>query len=112
VTTKSMLAIATFWTSMYGPLFVIVSVILFFDGESAGHTEGMPTWFVTLGLLHLATILLACVLLFYYLGYLIRTQRIDTERKVLWAFALLFGTIVAMPIFYWKYVRTDSESIY
>jgi len=57
-------------------------------------------FFITHGIV----MLLMVALMVFYVVYLFRTDKVDQQKKVLWAIALFMGAPIAMPIFWYLYV--------
>jgi uncharacterized membrane protein (DUF485 family) len=53
---------------------------------------------------HIAAMLLICILIASYIIYLFRTERVPKDKKALWAVVLFMGGIIAMPVFWFIYV--------
>ena len=100
-------------------------------GRPAGYPRGVRTWLlgaVTLWLpLYTAyflvfvlpqplliatlgtTLLLVAALLVIYLADAHRNRRVPDARRTPWAVALLVASVVAMPVYWWLYVRPTAR---
>ncbi|MCB8980930.1 MAG: hypothetical protein H6657_26285 [Ardenticatenaceae bacterium] len=58
-------------------------------------TDGLLIWFVAL--------------LIFYLVYLYKTEHVPAKERPFWAAALILGNIVAMPIFWYRYMWQTIE---
>ncbi|MCB8939912.1 MAG: hypothetical protein H6655_15990 [Ardenticatenaceae bacterium] len=47
--------------------------------------------------------------LVFYLAYLHKTNHVSTKERPFWTLALIVGNIVAMPIFWYRYVWQTIE---
>lgn len=108
------LAAFTAWPLIYMVLFfgfmLLMTSELVLDAELGGGTGGEPPMLMLLIFpLHLLTILEMLALEVVYIVYLFRTDRVDQDKKALWAVVLFLGNMIAMPIFWylhiWKHVR-------
>jgi len=59
--------------------------------------------------LHLVTALETVVLIVPYVVFLWHTDRVRQDKKALWTAVLVFGGIVAMPVFWYLYIRQDLK---
>ncbi len=64
--------------------------------------------FFTLNLIGLS---LTFVLLIGFLTHLYRNQKVHQNRKTIWTIALLFGSFLAMPIYWWMYIWPTKERV-
>jgi len=55
--------------------------------------------------IHLVAILLVFLLVAFYIVYLFRTDRVQGEKKALWAVVLFLGNLLAMPV---HFQRTEA----
>ena len=70
-------------------------------GESA---TGAPALFRYVFLLHLLTMVLMFALIALYLVHAFRTDLLPSDRRVLWVVVLLFGFVLAAPIYWYFYL--------
>jgi len=64
---------------------------------------------VYLNHVYVGTLLWIVSLLVFYLIHLFRIKRLDTERQILWAIVLLFGNVLAMPVYWYRYIWHQSH---
>lgn len=101
--TKILLGLATLWPFFYMLLFFIFvfSSVLFLS--SPGSESGEPIAFVTLFVLHLITMFWSLALTVFYIVNVFRNERVDKDKKVLWAVVLFMGNMIAMPVYWYLY---------
>ena len=58
--------------------------------------------------IHMTATLASFVLIGGYIIYLFRTDRVPQPKKALWAVVLFIGNMIAMPVFWYLYVRPAS----
>ena len=73
--------------------------------------QGVEQWFFLLMALHFAMILVAWVLVAFYLVFLFKTDRVAADKKALWAVVLFMAGLVAMPIFFWLYIWPERDAV-
>lgn len=100
-TTNLLLGLATLWPCAYMVLFFlfIFSTILFAPGSGTG----TPIGFATIFALHLLTMLVIAALTVFYMVNIFKNDRVDKDKKVLWAIAIFLGNMIAMPIYWYLY---------
>jgi hypothetical protein len=103
---KVCLGMATLWPVAYVILFLATVGYGALGGPTA--LEAFP--FELLLVLHLLTMLLGASLLVFYVSHLFRNDRVDKDKRSLWAIVLLLGSIVAMPIYWYAYVWTQDPA--
>lgn len=59
--------------------------------------------------LYVVTALETLALLVPYVVFLWNTDRVRQDKKALWTAVLVFGGIVAMPVFWYYYIRQDLK---
>ena len=99
---KILLGLATLWPFAYLALFFIFILSSFFF-LSAG-PEADPVSFRIIFLVHLLTMLWILALTVFYIVNVFRNERVDKDKKVLWAVVLFMGNIIAMPIYWYLYI--------
>ena len=73
-------------------------------GTPAPAASGFPEPFKYLFILHLLTMLLTFVLLAIYIVHAFRTDLLPNDKKAIWVVVLFFGSVVAMPIYWYFYM--------
>jgi hypothetical protein len=95
----------TLWPLFYAVLFVgltITSVKYFWFPEQ-------PAVLVAFRALHFGTMLLILGLTVFYLAFLFTSDRMPLYMKVAWVPALILASFVAMPLFFYLYVRPEGH---
>lgn len=110
-TAKLLLGLATFWPAAYMILFFvfIFSAILFSGGGGDG--AGPPTSFVLIFALHLFTMLVITGLTIFYIVNVFRNERVEKDKKALWAVVLFLGNLIAMPIYWYLYIWKPAPEV-
>jgi hypothetical protein len=100
---KLFLGVVTLWPLAYMILFFvfIFSTILF--GGPGGSPGAFPPSFVIIFGLHLLTMLVIMGLTIFYMVDVFRNDRVDKDKKVLWAIVIFMGNLIAMPIYWYLY---------
>ena len=102
---KILLGLATLWPFVYMILFfVFVFSSFLFLSSSAGHEAGPPVSFMIIFPLHLLTMLWIMALTVFYIVNVFRNERVEKDKKVLWAVVLFMGNLIAMPIYWYLYI--------
>ena len=110
--TKILLAIVTILPLTYMVFFFVVVSMLFafflFGGTSErDYLFGVLTVLVPL---HLGTIVLILALGVFYIHHLFENDRINQDKKVLWAVVLFMGNMISMPVYWYLYVWRNQLS--
>jgi hypothetical protein len=101
--TKILLGLGTLWPFIYLILFFIFvfSTVFFLAG---GNQQGdPPVIFFAVFALHFLTILWVMALTVFYMVNVFKNDRVDKDKKVLWAVVLFMGNMIAMPIYWYLY---------
>jgi hypothetical protein len=64
----------------------------------------------TLVLLHFTCLLLIVSLLIYYLRHVYQNRDLTAQEQTLWIAMLFFGNVVAMPIYWCRYLSAGDRS--
>ena len=109
--TKILLGLATLWPFLYMILFFlfIFSSILFMPGPGGGES-GPPFFFVVFIALHILTMLWIMGLTVFYMVNVFRNDRVDKDKKVLWAVVIFMGNMIAMPIYWYLYIWKEVSA--
>ena len=112
--TKVLLGIASLWPVFYMFLFFgfIFSMALGFGGGAQPEPGIQPMMALVFGL-HLLTMLVIMALTVFYIVDVFRNERVDKDKKALWAIVIFMGSMIAMPIYwylyFWKEPRTGNQ---
>jgi hypothetical protein len=82
--------------------FIFITMLTSFSGKSLD--KDAFDFFPVIFILHFAAIFLSFALLAFYLYYLFKTDRLEKDRKALWAVILFLGSFFAMPVFWYLYI--------
>lgn len=107
-TAKLLLGLATLWPVLYLILFFVVILLttLFLPG-----TPGQPGPPPLIGLilpLHLITMVVVFALMIFYIVNVFRNDRVEKDKKALWAIVLFMGSMIAMPVYWYFYIWKSS----
>lgn len=58
-------------------------------------------FFPILLIMHFTVMLLSVALIAFYIVYLFKTDRVERDKKALWAISLFMGGPIAMPVFWY-----------
>ena len=107
--TKILLALATLWPFFYLILFfaVVFSTVVFMPGTGE---PGPPPLIALILPLHLFTMLAGIALIVFYIVNVFRNDRVDKDKKVLWAVVLFMGSMIAMPIYWYLYIWRERPT--
>ncbi len=109
--TKILLGLATLWPFLYLILFFlfVFSSILFMPG-TGGEESGTNFFFAVFIALHLLTMLWIMALTVFYMVNVFRNDRVDKDKKVLWAVVIFMGNMIAMPIYWYLYIWKQATA--
>lgn len=108
---KILLGLATLWPFLYMILFfVFVFSSIFFMRGPAGAEAGPPLFFVVFFALHLFTMLWIMALTIFYMVNVFKNDRVDKDKKVLWAVVIFMGNLIAMPIYWYLYIWKEAPA--
>jgi len=99
-----LIGILTIWPFIYFFLFIAFMFFTFISISGAAGRKGPPAGFLLIFPLHLLTMLLMFVLIALYVIHAFRTDLIAEDRRVLWVIVLLFGGLIAGPIYWYLYL--------
>lgn len=111
--TKILLASATIWPFLYMIFFFVVLFSSFILMPRDGSSEGMafPSLFMIIFPLHFLTMLLIMGLTVFYMINVFRNDRVEKDKKVLWAVVLFMGNMIAMPIYWYLYLWREGNEM-
>lgn len=114
-TGKLLLGFATIWPILYVCGFVIfVGSSAFLLIQSTPQPGQLPLGgvqgFMMLFGLHLLTMLWMMALMVFYLVHLVKTERIESDKKLLWAALLILGGMFAMPVYWYLNIWSEPAS--
>jgi hypothetical protein len=110
--TKILLAIATVFPFLYMIFFfVAVFSMILFPPDDPSEGGIFPVLMMVLFPLHFFNILLIWGLTAYYIVNVFRNDRVDKDKKVLWAVIIFLGNMVAMPIYWYQYIWNEETEL-
>ncbi len=77
-------------------------------GGDHDHAGFLIPYGVLIGL-HIGTMLLIIALLVVYLRDAYSNPCVEDNKRAFWAVVLFMGNMIAMPIYWWVYLRRDPE---
>lgn len=101
-TVKLLLGLATVWPVAYMFLFFVFIFSTILSG--GGNPVNPPMEFVLVFVLHLFTMLVIAALTIFYIVNVFRNERVEKDKKVLWAVVLFLGSLIAMPVYWYLYI--------
>ncbi len=114
---KIALAAATVWPFAYMIIFFasVFGMVFFFSSagpEAAGRQQEPPVgWFMALFALHFLTMLWVMGLMVFYIVDVFRNDRVEKDKKVLWAVVLFLGNMLAMPVYWYLYIWREPDAL-
>jgi hypothetical protein len=109
--TKILLGIATLWPLLYIIIFFAFMLsqafLISFRGDLS--PGGPPTGFFILFGLHLLTMLWIVALLIIYIINVFKNERVNKDKKALWAVVIFLGNMFAMPVYWYLYIWREPE---
>jgi len=94
----------TIWPVLYIFLFFGFILWTFMSIGIGGAKPDSPGAFMIIFPLHMLTMLLMFALITVYVVHAFRTNLIPEDRRVLWVIVLLFGNLIAAPIYWYLYL--------
>jgi hypothetical protein len=61
--------------------------------------------------LHVFTMLAGIALIVFYIVNVFRNDRVDKDKKALWAVVLFMGSMIAMPIYWYLYIWPEPPAL-
>lgn len=107
---KILLAAATVWPFLYMILFMlfIFSFIFMARGGRPGGGAS-PDLFLLIFPLHFLTMLVIMGLMVFYIVDVFRNERVEKDKKALWAVVLFMGSMFAMPVYWYLYIWREEK---
>jgi hypothetical protein len=114
-TGKIILGIASLWPITYMVIFISIFIFTFLrimsgSGAAVADQGGPPSWFILTFVLHLVTMLWTCALLVIYIIDVFKNERVNKDKKALWAVVLFFGNMIAMPIYWYLHIWREPKT--
>lgn len=59
---------------------------------------------------HILTMIVSTAILIYFIINVFKNNRVEQDKKFLWAALLFFGNFLAMPVYWYLYIWKDGET--
>lgn len=108
--TKILLGVASLWPIVYMVLFIgfFFLAVLFGPGPAEPGSGVQPAFALFIGV-HLLTMVLILALTVFYIVDIFRNDRVEKDKKALWAIVIFFGNAIAMPIYWYLYIWKQAK---
>jgi hypothetical protein len=107
-TLKILLGLATLWPFAYLFLFFVFIFSTAFFMPKSGEESGPPFLFLAFMAVHIFTMLWIMALTVFYMVNVFKNDRVEKDKKVLWAVVLFMGSMIAMPIYWYLYIWKEA----
>lgn len=108
-TIKLLLGLVTLWPLAYMILFFLMIFSFIFFAAGTGPGDGPPPFIPVIFSLHILTMLVIAALTVFYIVNVFRNERVDKDKKVLWAVVLFLGNLLAMPVYWYLYIWKEPQ---
>jgi hypothetical protein len=88
--------------------FIFITMFTSFSGKTP--SKDVFDFFPLVFIMHFAVIFLSFGLIAFYIYYLFKTDRVEKDKKALWAVILFLGTFFAMPVFWYLYIWREPNN--
>ncbi len=111
---KILLGIATIWPFIYLAVFFIVFFGFFIysvsiNDQGRTNSSNLPgPGIIMFFALHIFTIIWVLALTIFYIFNVFKNDRVDKDKKALWAVVIFLGNIFAMPVYWYLYIWRES----
>lgn len=106
--TTVLIGVLTVWPIVYMILF-FGFIAFSFTSARSGNDSAFPALFAYILPLHLLTILLMFALMAVYIVHAYRSDRIPNDRRILWVIILIFGGLIAFPVYWYLYLWRERR---
>lgn len=91
--------------------FFIAFIVLTMMQMDMGETDSVSSSFAFMFVMHAAVMLLSWCLLGFYIYFLVKSDQLKSDQKILWAVLLLLGGMITLPVFWYLYIwKPASEA--
>jgi len=97
---KALLGLVTLAPWVYFVYFISL-IFKFLDASTIAESDAI---FKQLLVPHVTTMVLAIVLLVIYIRHILKNKTLSSEKQLIWVLLILFGNLVAMPIYWCLYI--------
>lgn len=110
--TKILLAVATVFPIAYMIFFLVFvfSTIFFLPPDATAADKAFPSLFMLIIPLHFLAMLLTLGLTIFYIVNVFKNERVDKDKKTLWAVVIFMGSVFAMPIYWYLYIWREGQT--
>ena len=111
---KIALGAATVWPFLYVLIFFVAvfGLTFAFSGrDPVSEGDRPPAWFFGIIALHFLTMLWVLGLMVFYMINVFRNERVEKDKKVLWAVVLFLGNMLAMPVYWYLYIWREPDEL-
>jgi hypothetical protein len=77
--------------------------------QQGGEGSGPPMFFLIIFPLHLLTMLWIMALTVIYIVNVFKNDRVDKDKKALWAVVIFLGNMIAMPVYWYLYIWREPS---
>ncbi len=102
------LGVATLWPFLYIVFFIVVIGIATVRGGGEPDNELIIPE-ALLFALHIFTMLVVVLLMVVYLVHAYRSEELVGDKKTFWVIALFMGNLLAMPVYWWMFLRPGRK---
>lgn len=96
--------IATYYPLFYIPFFFLFGFVFSLAFSLKSVALGFIL-FIPVLILHLAVMADIVFLLIYYLRDITKNPKVPEDKRFIWGLAIFFGSIIAYPIYWNKYIK-------
>jgi glucan phosphoethanolaminetransferase (alkaline phosphatase superfamily) len=104
--TKLLLAAASLWPFVYIIIFFLFTFSTMLLGPTMG--DAMPPVMIVFFATHFLTMVLILALTVFYIVDVFRNDRVEKDKKVLWAVVIFMGNMIAMPIYWYLFIWKEA----
>jgi phospholipase D-like protein len=104
---KLLLGAATLWPVVYMFIFFIFIFSMVFIRVDETGPGNLGASIASIFTLHIFTMLLVMGLTIFYIVDVFRNERVEKDKKVLWAIVIFMGNMIGMPIYWYLYFWKD-----
>jgi len=103
---KILLGMATIWPAIYMVLFFVTAFSAIFS--PGGAPTPFPIGSAGFIAAHLFTMLLSMGLMAFYIFRVVKSDRLDNTRKIIWTLLIFMAGAFAMPVFWYLHVWREQ----
>ena len=99
--------------ALWGPVYFVFFIGVMAVSVLRGNGEPDDDFLIPFGVLfalHMLAIVIALLTTVFFVIDVFRNPRVGQDQRVLWLIVLLLAGVVAMPIYWWLYVRSSADT--